>query len=76
MPQAFIDQIQQKIDDATEQLAGHQKKIVFLNVSLDPVLWPIESAVGDAIEAMSPAGCTLLVFLNYSWAEPRWMFQR
>lgn len=73
--QAFIDKVREKLDAAIQQLARYAGKIVFLNVTLDFNLWPIEPEVGDAIQAITPAGCRLVVFLNYGWAEPRWMFQ-
>lgn len=73
MDEAFIQKVQNALDNAVQQLAAYEDKIVFLNITLDPKLWPIESEVGDAIHDIVPSGCGVVVFLNYSWEKPRWV---
>lgn len=74
MDDAFVQKVQAALDSAAQQLAAYTDKTVFLNVTLDPKLSLIKSEVGDAIRAVVPAGCRVVVFLNYGWAEPRWVF--
>jgi len=74
MDGVFVSKVQEKLESALQQLAAHADKVVFLNVTLDPPLPLIESEVGDAIRAIVPVGCRVVVFLNYGWEEPRWVF--
>lgn len=74
MDEAFIQKVQAALDKAVQQLAAYADKTAFLNIELDPKLSLIESEVGDAIRDIVPAGCRVVVFLNYRWADPRWVF--
>lgn len=75
MDDAFVSKVREKLDTAEQQLAGYAEKIVFLNVTLDPAVSPIESEVRDAIRAIVPAGCRVVVFSNYDWSVPKWVLE-
>jgi hypothetical protein len=70
----FHSKVSVTLNAATEQLSGYERKIVIINLSPDPHLWPVMDDVEQTLKALPRGRCRLVVFLNYDWAQPKWDF--